>query len=191
MLKYWVSKSEVKIKWRCGTWCHPTDLSLCILQAWFSTHCIVRKIHSGVIAGILHALCVTVWSKRGLGNDRRESSLSFYNLCSCRVGIPSLWDVSVWLLGSSQPWGFPTFSCNKGRDTEGGNGSEPKEILVPVELDSFSYLVPCASYSPYVVYTTPSEFGHPTFCICTGWNGESGATGTQKSFSFWIKLKSI
>lgn len=41
-----------------------------------------------------------------------------------------------------------------------------------------------SSYSPYVVYTTPSEFGHPTFCICTGWNGESGATGTQKSFSF-------
>lgn len=165
MLKYWVSKSEMKIKWTCGTWCHPTDLFLCVLQAWFSKHCTVRKIRSGVIAGILHAPCVTVCSKRGLRNVRRERSLGFYNLCSCRVGIPSLWGVSV---------------CQR-------------KILVPVGLDSFSfsYLVPCASYSPYIVHTTPSEFRHPTFHIYTGCNGESGAAGTQKSFSFLFKLKSI
>lgn len=67
---------------------------------------------------------------KGLRNGRLENPLAFYNLCAL-VGMASQdhGDVSVWMLGSPHPYGFPTFNCKEGRDTGWGKGKQTKGNL--------------------------------------------------------------
>lgn len=127
---------------------------------WFAACCILRKICSRIISGILHAPYAAVCSKRGLEMTDWKSWL-LQSPCSV------LQDGGMYLCGCWVPHIPELSTCS--RDRRGTEWWEWKKSEGNLGFCRTVYLklsLPCGRGSPSIVNTTPSVSGHNTSHVC-------------------------